>query len=64
MEKVIRDAGGCTYFLAEITYPITTTQILSHYSFTYTINGNVIIDEFDNVNPYEVNVVKEEATDN
>ena len=54
MEKVIRDAGGCTDFEAIITYPDTTTQIPSHYSYTYTINGNVIKDEFDNVNPEEV----------
>lgn len=55
MEKVIRDAGGCTDFTAIITYPNTTTQIPSHYSYTYTINGNVINDEFDNVNPDEYN---------
>lgn len=55
MEKVIRDAGGCTDFVAIITYPNTSTQIPSHYSYTYTINGNVINDEFDNVNPDEYN---------
>ena len=55
MEKVIRDAGGCTDFVAIITYPNTKTQIPSHYSYTYTIKGNVINDEFDNVNPDEVN---------
>lgn len=55
MEKAIRDAGGCTDFVAIITYPNTETQIPSHYSYTYTINGNVIKDEFDNVNPDEVN---------
>ena len=55
MEKVIRDAGGCTDLTAIITYPSTTTQIPSHYSFTYTLKGNVIHDEFDNVNPDEVN---------
>lgn len=49
MEKVIRDAGGCTDFVAVITYPNTKTQIPSHYSYTYTINGNVINDEFDNI---------------
>lgn len=53
MEKVIRDAGGCTDFVAIITYPNTTTQIPSHYSYTYTINGNVINDEFRNINPNE-----------
>ncbi|WKY48170.1 lamin tail domain-containing protein [Eubacteriaceae bacterium ES3] len=55
MEKVIRDAGGCTDFTAIITYPSTTTQIPSHYSYTYTLKGEVIHDEFDNVNPDEVN---------
>lgn len=53
MEKVIRDAGGCTDFVAIITYPNTKTQIPSHYSYTYTINGNVINDEFRNINPNE-----------
>lgn len=51
MEKVIRDAGGCSNFVAVITYPDTETQIPSHYSYTYTINDEVINDEFDNVNP-------------
>ena len=51
MEKVIRDAGGCTDFVAVITYPDTETQIPSHYSYIYTINDEVINDEFDNVNP-------------
>ena len=53
MEKVIRDAGGCTDFVAIITYPNTTTQIPSHYSYTYTINGNAVNDEFRNINPNE-----------
>lgn len=55
MEKVIRDAGGCTNFEAIITYPNTKTQIPNHYHYTYTINGNVITEDFDNVNPDEVN---------
>ena len=55
MEKAIRDAGGCTDFIAIITYPNTTTQIPSHYSYTYTIKGKVINDEFDNINPDEYN---------
>ncbi len=61
MEQVIREAKGCTDFLALITYPDTETQIPSHYSFTYTLKGKVIHDEFDNVNPDEVNkaLVKE-----
>ena len=55
MEKAIREAGGCTDFIAIITYPNTTTQIPSHYSYTYTIKGKVINDEFDNINPDEYN---------
>lgn len=51
MEDTIRKAGGATNFVAIITYPNTTTQTPSHYSFTYTLKGNVINDEFDNVNP-------------
>ena len=62
MEKAIRDAGGCTDFVAIITYPNTTTQIPSHYSYTYTINGNVINDEFDNINPDEYNASLESNT--
>ncbi|WP_138859388.1 DNA/RNA non-specific endonuclease [Exiguobacterium mexicanum] len=55
MESVIRSAGGATDFEAIITYPDTETQIPSHYEYTYTVKGNVIIDSFDNVNPDEVN---------
>ncbi len=55
MEKNIRDAGGATNFVAIITYPNTQTQTPSHYSYTYTLNGNIIHDEFDNVNPDKVN---------
>lgn len=55
MEKAIRDGGGCTDFVAIITYPNTNTQIPSHYSFTYTLKGNVIHEEFDNINPDEAN---------
>ena len=55
MEKAIRDAGGCKDFVAIITYPDTKTQIPSHYSYTYTLKGKVIKDEFDNVNPDEYN---------
>lgn len=51
MEKTIRDAGGCTNFEAIITYPDTSTQIPSHYSYTYTVKGNTVHDEFDNGNP-------------
>ncbi len=55
MEKNIRDAGGCTNFEAIITYPNTKTQIPNHYRYTYTLKGNVITDDFNNVNPDKVN---------
>ncbi|MEO4052446.1 DNA/RNA non-specific endonuclease [Solibacillus sp. CAU 1738] len=55
MEDAIRKAGGATNFEAIITYPNTQTQIPSSYQYTYTINGNVITDSFENVNPDEVN---------
>ncbi|OGX77829.1 hypothetical protein A6395_15245 [Exiguobacterium sp. SH31] len=55
MEDVIRKAGGATDFEAIITYPDTSTQIPSHYQYTYTVKGNVVVDSFDNVNPDEVN---------
>jgi len=55
MEKVIRDAGGCTDFVAVIQYPNTQTQTPNHYKFTYKLQGRSITDEFDNVNPDEVN---------
>ncbi|MGO3170685.1 MAG: DNA/RNA non-specific endonuclease [Bavariicoccus seileri] len=61
MEKVIRDAGGASNFEAIITYPDTTTQIPSHYKYTYTVMGNVVVDEFDNVNPDEVNAQLNES---
>lgn len=48
--------------VAIITYPDTTTQIPSNYSYTYTINGNVINDEFDNINPDEYNASLESNT--
>lgn len=55
MEKVIRDTGGCTDFVAVIQYPNSKTQIPNHYKFTYKIQGRSITDEFDNVNPDKVN---------
>lgn len=55
MEDSIRKAGGATNFEAIITYPNTTTQIPSHYKFSYTIKGNQVIDEFDNGNPDNTN---------
>lgn len=55
MEKVIRDAGGCSNYVVSISYLGSETQIPLHYKFEYEINGNKIVDEFDNVNPDEVN---------
>lgn len=56
MEDVIRKAGGATNFEAIITYPNTKTQIPSKYKYTYTVKkGNTVTDEFENVNPDEVN---------
>lgn len=55
MERVIRDAGGVSDLEAIITYPDTTTQIPSHYEFTYTIKGNRVTDSFANTNPDKVN---------
>ncbi len=60
MEKVIREAGGCSNFVAEITYPNTETQIPSHYKFSYVLKGNQIVDEFENVDPDKVNQEKQE----
>lgn len=51
MEEWIQKAGGASEFIAIITYPNSTTQIPSHYKFTYIINGNQVTDEFDNKNP-------------
>lgn len=51
MEDTIRKAGGCSHFVAIITYPSTQTQIPSHYSYIYELKGNTVNDEFDNVNP-------------
>lgn len=64
MEKVIRDAGGCTDFEAIITYPDTKSQIPNHYHYTYTLKGNIITEDFDNVNPDKVNeaLVKKPTT--
>lgn len=62
MEKVIRDAGGCENFVATITYPDTTTQIPSHYNYVYVLKGETIVDDFDNVNPDEVNAKADTKT--
>ncbi|MCA0984332.1 DNA/RNA non-specific endonuclease [Halobacillus yeomjeoni] len=55
MEDAIRDAGGATDFEAVISYSDTDTQIPSKYQYSYTVNGNEVVDTFDNVNPDEVN---------
>ena len=55
MEKSIRDAGGCSDFEAVITYPDTKTQVPNHYHITYVLRGNLITEDFDNVNPDAVN---------
>lgn len=51
MEEWIQKADGASEFIAIITYPNTTTQVPSHYKFTYIINGKQVTDEFDNKNP-------------
>jgi hypothetical protein len=61
MEKVIRDAGGCKDFIATITYPDTKTQIPSNYRYEYVLKGNKIVDDFENVNPDEVNAFLTQA---
>lgn len=61
MEKVIRDAGGCTNFIATITYPNTSTQIPSSYKYEYTVKGNRVVDEFKNENPEATGDKKDET---
>ncbi|WP_370567448.1 hypothetical protein [Desemzia sp. RIT 804] len=56
MGRTIQQAGGATDFEAIITYPNTTAQIPSSYKYAYTVNGNQVVDEFDNINPDEYNV--------
>lgn len=63
MEKVIRDAGGCENFVATITYPDTSTQIPSHYHYEYVLMGNKVVDDFDNINPDEVNATNSTQAD-
>ncbi len=62
MEKVIRDAGGCSDFKATITYPNDTTQTPSRYKYEYTLKGRSIVDEFDNKDPENGNSNKTENT--
>ncbi len=50
-EKNVRDAGGCTNFVATINYPNTTTQIPSNYHYEYTLMGNKVVDDFNNTSP-------------
>jgi hypothetical protein len=57
MEKVIRDAGGCTNFVVTISYLSSDTQIPLHYKFEYDLKSNRIVDEFDNVNPDAINEI-------
>lgn len=57
MEKVIRDAGGCENFVATIYYSDSKTQIPSKYRYEYILNGNDVVDEFENVNPDKANEV-------
>jgi hypothetical protein len=65
MEKVIRDAGGCENFVATIYYSDTETKIPSKYKFEYVLNGSKVVDEFENVNPDEINeVINSEKVDN
>lgn len=54
METVMRQAGGSTQFEAIITYPNNTTQIPSHYKFSYIIKGNRVTHSFANENPEKV----------
>jgi hypothetical protein len=65
MERGIREAGGCENFVAVITYPDTTTQIPSHYHYEYILKGEVVVDDFDNINPDEENadIQQTEITD-
>ncbi len=51
MEDWIRKAGGCSNFVAIISYPDNETQIPSHYEYTYILQGNEVVDSFDNINP-------------
>lgn len=48
MRKALAEGLEVTDFVAEITYPSTDTQIPSSYKYTYTIDGEVVVDEFPN----------------
>jgi len=62
MEDTIREAGGCTDFFAVIEYPDTDTQIPALYQYTYVINGEIIQDEFANVNPDDISIEQPSAS--
>ena len=51
IEDEIRKAGGCTDFVVVITYPSTSTQIPSHYSYAYTLKGSRKTIDFANEEP-------------
>lgn len=51
IEQDIRDNGGATNFIAEITYPSTSTQIPNQYYISYYVNGQ--FKEFTFNNDYE-----------
>ncbi len=53
MEDEIRQADGCTDFIAIITYDNNETQIPSSYKFQYVLMGELIVDEFENVIPID-----------
>ncbi len=55
MEEVMRDARGCTNFVATITYPNEDTQIPSNYRYEYILKGENIVDDFKNINPEKDN---------
>ena len=51
IEEAIRDAGGCTEFICNITYENTTTMIPSEYAIAYKIDDEVFYDSFFNMDP-------------
>ncbi len=62
MEKIIRDANGCTNFIATITYDNNETQTPSSYKYEYILMGEFIVDEFQNINPEEYNASSDIAS--
>ncbi|MFC0523981.1 hypothetical protein ACFFGV_10460 [Pontibacillus salicampi] len=56
MEDVIRKAGGATDYEAIIAYPDAMAHIPSSYQYTCKIQGNKIVDTFENVNLDTLNV--------